>query len=368
MSARERRSPTSPGRVIDITRHKQAEEALAGERDLLRAADGLPPQFIYFKDRQSRFLRINAAHARGFGLSDPDQAIGKTDFDFFTAEHAAPAFADEQEVILSGNVMGPKEEKETWPDGRVTWASTTKLPLCDAVGNIIGTFGVSRDITERKRTEEELRFKTALLEAESETTIDGILVVGPAGRVLQFNKRFAEMMRLPGDIVSTGDDQRMLEHVFKQVKDPDAFLARVEYLYAHESERAQDELEFKDGRVFDRYSAPLRDARGNYYGRVWYFRDITARIQAEESVRESNELISLLLDSIPEAVYGIDTQGKCTFCNPACLQLIGYAEPRTCRERTCTPCCTIPGRTELLTRGGVPHLRSFSPGTWHPHR
>jgi PAS domain S-box-containing protein len=111
------------------------------------------PDVIYFKDRESRFTRINKALAKSFGLSDPVQAMGKTDFDFFTDEHAQQAFADEQEIIRTGQPMLGKEEKETWPDGHVTWASSTKMPLRDARGNIIGTFGVSRDVSERKQAE-----------------------------------------------------------------------------------------------------------------------------------------------------------------------------------------------------------------------
>ena len=143
---------------------KRAEEALIEERHLLRTLMDNLPDVIYFKDRESRFTRINKAHAKGFGLSDPAQAIGKTDFDFFAEEHARQAFADEQEIIRTGQPILAKEEKEAWPDGRETWVSTTKMPLRDANGNILGTFGVSRDVTERKSMEGQLR-QTAKIEA-----------------------------------------------------------------------------------------------------------------------------------------------------------------------------------------------------------
>ncbi len=114
------------------------------------------PDSIYFKDRQSRFTRINRYAAARFGVSDPALAVGRTDFDFFTDEHAAQARSDEQEIIRTGQPLVNVEEKETPADGDIRWVSTTKLPLRDRLGNIVGTFGISRDITARKKVEEQL--------------------------------------------------------------------------------------------------------------------------------------------------------------------------------------------------------------------
>ncbi|NQT84825.1 PAS domain S-box protein, partial [bacterium] len=136
---------------------KRAEEALIQERYLMDSLMDNVPDSIYFKDAVSRFTRINRAQADRFGLSDPSEAVGKTDFNFFTEEHARPAFEDEQEIMKSGRPLVAKEERETWPDGRVTWVSTTKIPLGDEKGKIIGTFGVSRDVTDRRKAEEELK-------------------------------------------------------------------------------------------------------------------------------------------------------------------------------------------------------------------
>ena len=128
----------------------------ATDQELLEVFLQHIPDDIYFKDCDSRFVRISRALATRFGLSDPADAVGKSDFDMFTAEHAEQAFADEQEIIRTGRPVVAKEEKETWPDGHETWASTTKVPLRDRLGKIVGTVGISRDVTERRRAQHEL--------------------------------------------------------------------------------------------------------------------------------------------------------------------------------------------------------------------
>jgi len=114
------------------------------------------PDTIYFKDRESRFTRINRAAAAVYGLAEPALALGRTDFDIFSEEHASRAFSDEQEIIRTGRPLVNLEEKESKPDGSIRWLSTTKMPLRDTEGNIVGTFGVSRDISDRKEFEAQL--------------------------------------------------------------------------------------------------------------------------------------------------------------------------------------------------------------------
>ncbi len=149
----------------DVTERKQAEEALLYERYLLSSLMDHVPDNIYFKDRKSRFIRINRALANVFELEDPNHALGKTDFDFFAQEHAQPAFDDEQEILKTGDALVNKEEREYRSDGRFRWISTTKMPLRDPHGKIIGTFGISRDITDAKQVAAELRAAKEAAEA-----------------------------------------------------------------------------------------------------------------------------------------------------------------------------------------------------------
>jgi len=136
-------------------RVRERTAALEQEHSLLHALLQNLPHSIYFKDSDSRFLSVSRALTSKFGVADASQVIGKTDFDFFSDEHARQAFVDEQE-LLGGRKVVEKEEVETWPDGSRTWVATTKMPLLDKNGRAIGTFGISRDITSQKRAEEAL--------------------------------------------------------------------------------------------------------------------------------------------------------------------------------------------------------------------
>jgi PAS domain S-box-containing protein len=138
--------------IRDITLRKHAEEALEKEQFLINALMNNLTDHVYFKDLQSKFIRNNKAHANSFGLNDPAQVIGKSDFDFFEENAARQAYEDEQEIIKTGEPI-LKEEKLTRKDSSDAWFSAIKMPLRDNEGKIIGTFGISRDITERKRIE-----------------------------------------------------------------------------------------------------------------------------------------------------------------------------------------------------------------------
>src|SRR5919197_4822294 len=131
-------------------------EELVDDRYLLDTFLEHTPDSVYFKDDKSRFLRISRALASRLGLDEPAEAIGKTDFDFFSGEHAREAFADEQRLMQTGESLIGIEERETWEDGREAWVSTTKVPLRDRTGRVVGLFGISRDVTERKQSEQQL--------------------------------------------------------------------------------------------------------------------------------------------------------------------------------------------------------------------
>lgn len=172
------------------------DAASAQDREMMATLMDHIPDHIYFKDRQSRFLRISRSLARAFKLADPAEAVGKTDFDFFTAEHAQQAFEDEQRILQTGQPLVNREEKETWPDGSITWASTTKQCWRDRTGAIIGTFGISRDVTARKLAEEQLRQSQQRLQSILDHTSAVIYMKDAQGRYLLINRRYEELFHV----------------------------------------------------------------------------------------------------------------------------------------------------------------------------
>ena len=135
----------------------RTERHLSEQRQRLAALLENIPDRIYFKDAESRFVQVSPSVARHFGLDDPRQVLGKTDFDFFTQEHSRAAYEDEREVMRTGLPLIGKLEKETLENGGVSWALTTKMPLRDELGRVLGTFGISRDFTAVKAAEDGLR-------------------------------------------------------------------------------------------------------------------------------------------------------------------------------------------------------------------
>src|ERR1035437_5083829 len=278
--------------IKDITIHKRAEEALAKEQFLINALMNNLSDHVYFKDRDSRFIRINKSHALSFGLDDPALAEGKTDFDFFTREHAQQAFEDEQTIIRTGQLLNT-EEKETHPNRPDTWVSTIKIPLTDNNGNIIGTFGISRDITKRKQDEDELAQEQYLMRTLMDNLPDHIYFKDHESHFLRINKALAQFLGLndPAQAIKKTDfDFFTGEHAQQAYEDEQKIIRTGQLLSTEEKETHHDRPDTWVSTI----KLPLSDKDGNIIGTFGISRDITKNKLAEEEIKLKNELLQII--------------------------------------------------------------------------
>jgi PAS domain S-box-containing protein len=261
------------GSLLDITEREQTKQELSLERELTNALMEHTPDHVYFKDTKSRFLRVSRAMAEWFGLDEPAAAIGKTDFDFFDLKHAEPARADELKIMETGEPLVGIEEREVWPDGRVTWVSTTKVPLRDRNGRIIGTFGTSRDITERKQAEAALRLAQFTLDHAG----DAVFWLGPDAAFTYFNDAACEMLGY-----SREELLRMTVHDINPGHPKEVWPAHWAELQQRKSLTFEANLRTKDGRLV---AVELTANHLEFEGREFhcsFARDITERKRAEQ--------------------------------------------------------------------------------------
>ena len=302
----------------NITKRKQAEETLATEQRLLNSLTTAIPDVIYFKDRESRFIRINVAFVQKHGLPDTRAALGKTDFDLFGEQHARQAYEDEQRIMARGQPMIDREEKEDWKDGHVTWVSSTKMPLRDSTGKIIGIMGISRDITERKQAEQQLAetldFNQKII---SEAPV-GILVFKATGQCIFANEAAARTLN--------ATVPQILNQDFRQIESwrVSGLLKMADETLAAKSPK-RGEFHFtstfgKEAWLACHFSFFVR---GNEPHLLLLFNDVIERKQADEALANERALLRTLVDHLPLAVYLKDVDGRKTLANRLELEYLG---------------------------------------------
>jgi PAS domain S-box-containing protein len=277
------------------------------------------PSILIGLDMKGRIRRWNTAAANIFGLQR-EEVLGMP--------------LDSCGIDWRGGDIGAKLDRIRDLKGQIRWddlvfekeGSSRQLgftiayitPPHAATGELLI---VGADVTARREAEAELRSNSAFLEAQTNATLDGILVVDENSNTILLNKRFNEIFKVPPQISEQKRDRELLDHVLPQIKNPEAFLQRVRDLYTHPDETSRDELELTNGTVLDRYSSPVVGRDGTHYGRMWIFRDITDRKNNEVALRQ----LSQAVEQSPVSVVITDLSGNIAYVNRRFTETSGYS-------------------------------------------
>ena len=299
------------------TRFQQLAVKHVQEGDLLHTLMENTPDHIYFKDTESRFIRINRSLADRFGLKNPADAVQKTDFDFFTREHAQQAYQDEQTVIESGKPIEGIQEKETWPDEQDTWASTTKVPIRDREGRIIGTCGISRDITEYYRAQQAVRDSEANWRSLVESVPDIISTI-TLDYCIDFINRLPPNLGLkPKDMVGKSVFDFLPPEHHERLKEACAKVIETGELATYEVQGLISRFWYAS------CVGPIQQD-GELIGFVMASTNITDRKQAEIELQQSEERFRRAVLSAPLPIMIHAENGEVLQISRAWTELTGY--------------------------------------------
>ena len=287
----------------DITIRVEIAAALRESEARFLSFMNQSPILAWIKDDQDRFRFANLAFEKHFAREGV-QLLGHTDHVIYPSEIAERVQADDRQVRDSAKTL---ETSEHVPgaDGRMRHWLVHKF-LLPRPGQPAWIGGTAVDVTARRVAEDELFAKSALLESIVESSLHGMLVVGPDGKKLFQNRRAIELWEVPPAIAANPDASVQLSHAMAMTKDPDAFVSKVTDLYAHPASASHDIVELKNGTILDRYSASVVGADGTHHGRIWLFYDITERKTAERELRASEERLLALLASSDAMIWEAD--------------------------------------------------------------
>jgi PAS domain S-box-containing protein len=292
------------------------------------------PDATFAIDRKGRVIAWNKAMERMTGVERADMQ-GNADY-----AYSVPFYGKRRPILIDlvGSENGDterlydyvKRQGETacaeahvpsLNNGRGAYLWGTATRLFDNEGNCQGAIETIRDITQRKMIEEELKFRNILLATQQESSLDGILVMDGKGRILSFNKQFAHMFDILSEAAQDNSEKLVFRSVLEKVVDSHKFKKALWHLFMHNFETGREEVALKDGRTFDCYSAPMAGPNGEYYGRVWYFRDITPTKKAKQALEESEEKFRLLFEKSADPILLLDGD-RYIDCNEAAVRLM----------------------------------------------
>jgi PAS domain S-box-containing protein len=291
----------------DITERKYAEDTLRESEEKFRKIFEESPLCMVMSGKDFGILRANFSFCKMIGYEEEELKFF-TFKDFTHPDHKSDDEISLLRLIAEEIPIYYTEKQYIRKNNEIIWGSTTVSIIRNNLGEVQYFLAMVEDITSRKKAEEELEKSFSLLKATLESTADGILVVDLSGKTVEFNHKFAEMWRIPQDILDSGQDKDAINYVKDQLINPNSFLENIRQLYSEPEAYTSDILEFKDGRFFERYSQPQK-INDICVGRVWSFRDITEKkkseaeiIAAKEKAEESDRLKTAFLHNVSHEI------------------------------------------------------------------
>lgn len=260
---------------LEAYERKCVEQALKESEERYRTIVDTAHEGVWVLDQSAATTYVNRSMAKMLGYQI-EEMLGHSVYEFMDDEARQEAIAH-----FARRKQGISEDHDfrfRHKNGSNVWTRSSTNPLFDKDGKFTGALGMVADITARKAAEADLQRMLSLLTATLESTADGIMVADRQGKIVSYNEKFAQLWRIPIEILEAQDDDRALAFVLHQLKDSEGFLSRVRELYSQPMVESLDTLEFKDGRVVERYSK-AQVVNGESVGRVWSFRDVTLRQQ-----------------------------------------------------------------------------------------
>jgi PAS domain S-box-containing protein len=334
----------------DITESKLANLTRREDEERFKAIADSCPSMMWETDAKGNIGFLNRACRRFFGIDQ--ESLDRSGWQPLIHPNDASEYVSALECALREHASFSAEARVRRADGEWRLLGSRAEPRLSSNGEYLGLIGLSADITERSQAERTRQFELSLIRAIHDETLEGILVVNSAGEIVSRNKRFLSIWGLSDSSASNQSpvsgvgvsDQPLFEAVIERVEAREAFVTRIRELYDHPDEKDHCEIRLKDGRTLERHSTGLRTQEGNYLGRVWFFRDITAHREAEVTLQKAKELaddatcrleakrliienernmLHALIDNIPDYMYVKDLESRFVVANPHLAHEVG---------------------------------------------
>lgn len=298
--------------IRDLTESIEAREQIQKEKELSDSIINSLPGIFYLFNKSGKFIRWNKNFEQVMGYNSEEiSQMGHNNF--YKSEHQMLALK-RIENATDTDLQGIELELSTKEHQKIPFYINSRTIDYEAEKCLMG---IGIDITRRKQTEAALTASISSLDASLESTADGILIVDKTGKITKWNQKFVKMWQISEDLLFQKDDTIVLRHILSSLADPNQFINKVTFLYAHPEESSYDQIDFLDGRIFERYSQSQKIGN-EVVGRVWSFRDITLQKQTEKALRESEAKYRTIFENVQDVFYQVDLAGIILEVSPSC--------------------------------------------------